>query len=90
MGEELAAAGSGLRAHRDAMGRQAGRIDHQQAQITDIGIEALVSPLQLIGIAGVDETHLLQALAAGGDSVLPELTRLLPIGGQGQVIEPAR
>jgi len=45
MGEELTAAGSGLRAHRDAMGYQAGRIDHQQAQITDIGVEALVGAL---------------------------------------------
>lgn len=76
--------------HGNAHRRQPCGVDREQQHLPGVGVEALVGGFDLIGMAGVDEAHLLQAEAAGGASVAALASGGVPFLSQGQMKQVAR
>ena len=68
--------------------RQFMGINREQHHVIQIGVEAPVGRFKLMGSAEMDEALFLQRAAAGGALITALLAGVLPLIGQGQVIEP--
>ena len=90
MGEGLPAAGL-FKAHLQSGGGQALGINCQQQHRTgrQVAIEEGCGGLHLVGVAQVDEAHLLQGAPPGGAAIHAIGPGRLPLRPQRQVIEPA-